>query len=30
MGHIGLMPQKINLKGKFLSVGKNKIEEKRF
>ena len=27
MGHIGLMPQKINLKGKFLSVGKNKIEE---
>ena len=29
MGHIGLMPQKINLKGKFLSVGKNKIEEKK-
>ena len=29
MGHIGLMPQKINLKGKFLSVGKNKIEEEK-
>ncbi len=29
MGHIGLMPQKINLVGKFLSVGKNKSEEKR-
>ncbi len=27
MGHIGLMPQKINLVGKFLSVGKNKNEE---
>jgi 3-methyl-2-oxobutanoate hydroxymethyltransferase len=29
MGHIGLMPQKINLVGKFLSVGKNKKEENK-
>ena len=28
MGHIGLMPQKINLVGKFKSVGQ--IEEKKF
>jgi len=29
MGHIGLMPQKINLVGKFLAVGKNKNEEEK-
>jgi len=29
MGHIGLMPQRINLVGKFLSVGKNKTEENK-
>ena len=29
MGHIGLMPQKIKLVGKFLSVGKTKKEENK-
>ncbi len=29
MGHVGLMPQKINLVGKFKSVGKNKAEENK-
>ncbi len=29
MGHIGLMPQKINLVGKFLSVGRNRKEEEK-
>ena len=29
MGHIGLMPQKINLVGKFISVGKNEFENNK-
>ena len=29
MGHIGLMPQRINLKGKFISQGHSSLEVKR-
>ena len=29
MGHVGLMPQRINIKGKFISQGKSPVEMKK-
>ena len=29
MGHIGLMPQRINIKGKFSALGKSSSESKK-
>ena len=29
MGHVGLMPQRINIKGKFISQGKSPVEIKK-
>ena len=29
MGHVGLMPQRINIKGKFISQGKSPAEMKK-